>query len=559
MALNAHIYAQNVGISATGSAPNNDAGLDVDFNDRGVLIPRVSLSSITTYNPPIIGGGNVTSLLVYNTNATIGVGYYYWNGSRWVKLLVSGNPSDAWLINGNSNTNPSTHFIGTTDNAGLSIKTNNNEVMRLTPNARVGIGNSFPYFKLDITDTLDWGGLQVVGTKNAQLIINTPNNYIPQLTYIQSGNTRFSLNVANNGDYWAVGRFNNTGNYVESNLFVNRSTGYVGINRAYPSTIFHVYGGVPNLVIIERSTPNNANIQYQNPNGIMYAGIASSADWAIGTNVNLSSNPYFTVKYTNGYVGIGTNNPATLTHIHSSSNTTLRITSSSSSQHKGIQMGSTDGWYIGENNLQNFVINRDVPLGTGTNVFTIYSSGQPRMSHFVSRNSGVSGNGSNNDGPTNVIIEAASSPGRYNDWPNGWGGGLSTWDICGSSIYMTGYITRSDRAFKSNINPIEINDELLSKFMQLNPVTYRFSRESIKSNEWDYNRMHYGFIANEVENIFPDIVVNAGLEPSIKRGLEYNAFIPILVKIVQNQQKTIEYLLIENKKIHEELKNLQSK
>ncbi len=119
--------AQNVSISATGTPPNNDAGLDVDFNDKGLLIPRVNITSLTTFNPPITSGGNTTSLLVYNTNATTGVGYYYWNGTRWVKLLVSGTPSDAWLTSGNAGTNPTTHFVGTTDNVDLAFRTNNTE------------------------------------------------------------------------------------------------------------------------------------------------------------------------------------------------------------------------------------------------------------------------------------------------------------------------------------------------------------------------------------------------------------------------------------------------
>ena len=43
--------AQNVGINATGAAPNANAGLDVDFTDKGVLIPRVSLSGTSDFAP----------------------------------------------------------------------------------------------------------------------------------------------------------------------------------------------------------------------------------------------------------------------------------------------------------------------------------------------------------------------------------------------------------------------------------------------------------------------------------------------------------------------------
>lgn len=103
------LNAQNVGISpAPGSAPSGDAGLDVNFTDKGVLIPRVSLTNTGTYG--LTGGGPTTSMLVYNTNGAIagtgaqGAGFYYWNGTRWTKLLSGGSPSDAWLIGGNTQT-----------------------------------------------------------------------------------------------------------------------------------------------------------------------------------------------------------------------------------------------------------------------------------------------------------------------------------------------------------------------------------------------------------------------------------------------------------------------
>ena len=57
--------AQNIGINATGTPPNASAGLDIDFTNKGLLIPRVALTSATdvaTIPSP------VASLLVYNAN-----------------------------------------------------------------------------------------------------------------------------------------------------------------------------------------------------------------------------------------------------------------------------------------------------------------------------------------------------------------------------------------------------------------------------------------------------------------------------------------------------------
>lgn len=75
-----------VGINDDGSAPDASAALDIKSSNKGLLIPRVALTS-TTSNAPV-GSGIATSLMVYNTATVNDVtpGYYYWNGSSWVQL-----------------------------------------------------------------------------------------------------------------------------------------------------------------------------------------------------------------------------------------------------------------------------------------------------------------------------------------------------------------------------------------------------------------------------------------------------------------------------------------
>lgn len=123
--------AQNIGINGSGSTPNISAGLDVDFTNKGLLIPRVALTQ-TTSNAPI-GASVATSLLVYNT-ATINdvtPGYYYWDGSKWVKFLTGTASTSAWDLIGNAGTNPATNFIGTTDAQDLVIKAANTSHIRI--------------------------------------------------------------------------------------------------------------------------------------------------------------------------------------------------------------------------------------------------------------------------------------------------------------------------------------------------------------------------------------------------------------------------------------------
>jgi hypothetical protein len=82
-------FAQNMGINATGVPPNANAGLDVDFTDKGILIPRVALTGTANFAPL---AAHVAGMIVYNT-ATAGdviPGFYYNNGTRWVASIPTG-------------------------------------------------------------------------------------------------------------------------------------------------------------------------------------------------------------------------------------------------------------------------------------------------------------------------------------------------------------------------------------------------------------------------------------------------------------------------------------
>jgi hypothetical protein len=138
-------YGQNVGINSTGNSPAASAALDIDFTDKGLLIPRVALTSTSTA-APITAPNNWLIVFNINTAGDVWPGPYYWNGSQWVRILA--NPNDAWTTKGNAGTNPTDNFLGTTDAQGLSIKTNNLDRIRILSDGstqhRIGIGTNFP-------------------------------------------------------------------------------------------------------------------------------------------------------------------------------------------------------------------------------------------------------------------------------------------------------------------------------------------------------------------------------------------------------------------------------
>ncbi len=117
-----------VGINTT--TPQAGSILDVDSSDKGLLVPRVNITDLSTIAP--ITGGATESLLVYNTNSSTGVGFHYWTGSLWFPIL-----SDDWKSSGNIGTTPASNFIGTVDNVDMSFRTNNTERLRVTAGGKL--------------------------------------------------------------------------------------------------------------------------------------------------------------------------------------------------------------------------------------------------------------------------------------------------------------------------------------------------------------------------------------------------------------------------------------
>jgi hypothetical protein len=129
--LSAGLYAQNVGIGT--ATPDPSARLHISDNARGLLIPNVALNATDVAVPFT---SPATSLLVYNTNTAgsgptaVTPGFYYWDGSQWVRLADGGK---AWLLTGNAGTNPANNFLGTADAQPLCIRVNNQETFRFNP------------------------------------------------------------------------------------------------------------------------------------------------------------------------------------------------------------------------------------------------------------------------------------------------------------------------------------------------------------------------------------------------------------------------------------------
>jgi len=70
--------------------------------------------------------------------------------------------AQSWSLTGNAGTNPSVHFIGTSDKTDFKLKTDGKLRMILRKNGNVGIGTNYPLSKLHVNGTITdkWGNSQ---------------------------------------------------------------------------------------------------------------------------------------------------------------------------------------------------------------------------------------------------------------------------------------------------------------------------------------------------------------------------------------------------------------
>lgn len=128
-----------------------------------------------------------------------GLPTYTGSGTKYLSndgTTLSWGTSPGWGVTGNSGSSTSTNFIGTTDNVGLVIRTNNVQRAFINSNGRVAIGNSDAQTYIGITDdVLNPQGTILLKTPSLSTrwlaINNDPENYIMRVR--RDGNYDISL------------------------------------------------------------------------------------------------------------------------------------------------------------------------------------------------------------------------------------------------------------------------------------------------------------------------------------------------------------------------------
>lgn len=461
-------FSQNVGINGTGATPAASAGLDVDFTNKGVLVPRVALTATNAAGPV---AAPATSLLVYNT-ATAGVspnnvtpGYYYWNGAAWVRFSTGG---DDWKILGNANTTAGTNFLGTTNAQALDFRTNN------TLRFRVANGNQV-HAMADGTAALPFYSF----SNNTNMGMYRIGAGILGLSNAGAERLRFTTTEAVFNDVSNNYDFRVESDALANMFFVDASANNIGINTAAPANMLHFEsdGRASWVTNWMNSTANGALKKIEHSNA------------ANGSRVLLGSTNY---------------------------NLSLLAAAS--------------------------------VMGLSLNA-TITGAG----------GIGVLGAANNESG--NAVEGSLSFSGGY----LGWAGYFNA-DVGCAGLYIG-----SDRRLKRDIKPITGALKLIEK---VEPVSYYMDTDKYPEIGFDENRLSYGFIAQELEKVIPEMVKDKNLvlnsnkmkdtESTMERKVDlfkvvnYTLMIPIAVQAIKEQQIIIETQnsrIAALEKAIEELKN----
>ena len=504
--LGANLLAQNVGIGT--NTPDASARLHIVDPNRGIIIPNVALTATNASGPVT---SPATSLLVYNT-ATAGTapnnvwsGFYYWNGSSWVRL-DTGNGD--WKLLGNAGTNETVNFIGTTDAQGLTVRTNNLERFRF----------SGPAYQL-----LSMGN----GT---------------------AGAPAYSFNSENN-----------SGMYRSGAGSLSLST--VGIERLRVTNTPQVLSGT-------QGTAAAPAWAYTAATG---TGIYAPLTTALGFSANgteqfriTSGNQLISMFNGSAAAPNYTWNTSTTSGFYMPAASTLGFSTASTQRMRINGDGEVVVGTVATSPLGGDLLNA-VAYGALTwavNGYTNLNAGAV----YGNRMAGASGawgtvqgedvsNVANSSG-TVGSVNANSQRGAYGAKPPGgagWGG-LFLNDLG----YSGGFFNVSDARFKKNIRPVQT---VLDKVMQLTPYMYHYTLEPLGGEAYNY----IGFMAQDVEKVFPDLVAEKSVVPAYSRFNSENngkydkvldkvkcvstiGLIPILTKALQEQQQIIES---QNQRIEE--------
>jgi hypothetical protein len=201
---------------------------------------------------------------------------------------------------------------------------------------------------------------------------------------------------------------------------------------------------------------------------------------------------------------------------------------------------------------------------------------------------GVSGNVNNPGGFLNITgVQGLTAGGNIGIGVYGSGSGSSMADygIYGEQqdtasndyavvgigdVFAWRYFSLSDRKLKNNIQPVT---NALDKIRNIHAFTYTFNQAQYTGKKLPWGT-HIGFMADEIEQAFPELVKNTILPAGVTRGergkldvntienvkvVNYLGMIPVIVEAINEQRAIVEQKEIEITQLRSQLQNLEQR
>ena len=255
--------------------------------DLNILSQQLSFRNDTLF----ISDKNEIDLGIYNKDSsatnelqslTISNDTIFIDRRGFIKL----SEDEFWNTDGNVGTTPLTHFIGTTDNQDLIIKTDNTERVRiLGPNGNFGIGTTTPDEKLDVEGNIELNGQirirggapgvgkvlmssDAVGLATWQDVPVVENGLNKNTNTIRLGGPLVTNTTITQGTRNMIFNLNNSGDFIVQDNGVTQFTvqdnGRVGIGTTSPDEKLDVEGsgrfGIDGKLTINTRTTGLARV-----------------------------------------------------------------------------------------------------------------------------------------------------------------------------------------------------------------------------------------------------------------------------------------------------------
>lgn len=494
-------------------------------------------------------------------------------------VLLTTSYAQSWNIIGNSNTDPATNFLGTTNKKDLVFKTNNAERMRILQNGKIGIGITNPKQVLDVKGNINIAKgfslymenhkvLQVdsvnyntflgngVGTNNQTGVVNTAVGYnalYHNITGFQNSAYGYAALAANEaGNYnTAIG----VGSLFYNNGSENTATGVYALNRN-TSGSYNTASGTNALYFNTTGGSNTANGAYALNKNVTGSYNTANGYSALNNNTgdnNTAIGAFSLVNNTTGAGNIGIGKSALFSNTTGNSNTVTGFTA------MYFNTTGSSNVAFGSNSLgKNTTGSQNVALGD----WTLYNTTSSWSNTAIGYNAG----GDANYGYNNTFIGAETNSlfDLYNTTAIGMGAHTSAANQVriGNSLVSsiggyTSWTNISDGRVKKNIRD---NVPGLAFINKLKPVTYNLdldaadkitqkenkkhtiSQQELKDRNAKQQIVYTGFVAQDVEKAAKELSydfsgVDVAKNDKDLYGLRYAEFVVPIVKAIQELSK----------------------